>query len=173
MNYAKINKCDIANGGGIRVSLFVSGCRRHCKNCFNAEAQDFNYGKPFTKVEENEILQALKSDYIAGLTILGGEPMEPENQKDLLPFLRRVKQEFPQKTIWCYTGYTYKDNSFIEPQVYTEYTQSLFSCIDVLVDGPFEEDKKDITLKFRGSSNQRILDLQRCIKENRIILYMN
>ena len=172
MNYAEIKKTDIANGDGVRVSLFVSGCRRHCKGCFNAQAWDFNYGQPYTKETENEIITALTPDYISGLTLLGGDPMEPENQVALLPLLKRVRCEHPNKTIWCYTGYEYKDGAFIQSEIYTEYTKEMLSLIDILVDGPFIQEQKDIRLKFRGSRNQRILDLQRTLKEQRIITYL-
>ena len=172
MNYAEIKKTDIANGEGVRVSLFVSGCRRHCKNCFNKIAWDFAYGKPFTAAVEEELLEALSPAYIAGLTLLGGDPMEPENQRALLPFVKKVRERFPQKNIWCYTGYTYADGGILEPQANCEATRELVSLLDVLVDGRFEEDLKDIRLKFRGSSNQRVIDVQRSLREKNIVLYL-
>ena len=172
MNVAEIKKTDIANGEGVRVSLFVSGCRRHCKNCFNAVAWDFSYGKPFTSAVEEELLEALSPDYIAGLSLLGGDPFEPENQLALLPFVRRVKARFPHKDIWCYTGYTYEDGGLKEPEVQTPATRELVSLIDILVDGAFVEDLKDIRLKFRGSSNQRVIDIKRSISSGNTVLYL-
>ena len=172
MNYAEIKKTDIANGEGVRVSLFVSGCRRGCKNCFNKIAWDFGYGKPFTEEVEEEIIAALSPSYIAGLTLLGGDPMEPENQRALLPFVKKVRARLPQKNIWCYTGYTFKDGAIEEPQANCEVTRELISLFDVLVDGRFEESLKDIRLKFRGSSNQRVIDVKCSISENNIVLYL-
>ena len=172
MNYAEIKKTDIANGEGVRVSLFVSGCRRHCKNCFNKVTWDFSYGKPFTQDVQNELLEALAPDYIAGLTLLGGDPMEPENQRALLPFVRRVREELPQKTIWCYTGYTYRDGAIEEEQANCEVTRQFISLLDVLVDGRFVEELKDIRLVFRGSSNQRVIDIQRSIESGSVVLYL-
>lgn len=170
MNYAEIKTTDIANGEGVRVSLFVSGCRRHCKGCFNAMAWDFSYGKPFDATIEDYILEKLSPDYIAGLTLLGGDPFEPENQRALFPFLKRVKGRFPDKNIWCYTGYTFEKDSIVEAEVQTEITRELVSMIDILVDGKFKEELKDIRLKFRGSSNQRIIDVKRSILTNSIVL---
>lgn len=171
MNYAEIKLCDIANGEGVRVSLFVSGCRRHCKGCFNAMTWDFDYGKPFDAAAEELIMESLAPDYIAGLTILGGDPFEPENQRELYPFLKKVKEKYPQKNIWCYTGYTYEQGSLKEPEVRTEVTRALLSLIDVLVDGKFEEDLKDIRLKFRGSSNQRIIDVPKSLSSGNVELF--
>lgn len=171
MNYATIKFNDIANGIGVRVSLFVSGCTHHCKGCFNAEAWDFQYGEPFTPAVEDTILDALAPDYVAGLSLLGGEPMEPAHQQALLPFLRRVKARYPQKTIWCYTGYLL-DDELLAPdgRAHTAVTEEVIGLLDVMVDGRFEEDKKDIRLRFRGSSNQRIIDLPATRKAGRIIL---
>jgi len=151
MNYATIKKTDIANGIGVRVSLFVSGCRNRCKGCFQPETWDFSYGSPFTEETENEIVEALRPYWIQGLSILGGEPMEPENQAALLPFLKRVREELPDKDIWLYTGYLYE--SIVD--------SPLLQYIDVLVDGPFVEAEKDAGLAFRGSRNQRIIRLRR------------
>ena len=160
MNYASIRTCDIANGEGVRVSLFVSGCTHHCKGCFNEAAWDFAYGEPFTKKTENEILAALEPDFIDGLTILGGEPMEPENQRALMPLLRRFREKFGDtKTLWIYTGCVLETDLKAESRWRTEVTDEMLSLTDVLVDGPFLEAKKDISLQFRGSSNQRILRL--------------
>lgn len=159
MNYGNIKKCDIADGPGVRVSLFVSGCRHHCKGCFNAETWDFHYGQPYTKETEVEILEALAPSYIQGFTLLGGEPFEPENQAVLAGLVKKVREVFPKKDIWCYTGYLYDVDLIPGGKVFTEYTKAMLSCIDVLVDGEFVEEKKDITLRFRGSSNQRILEI--------------
>ncbi len=161
MNYGMIKKYDIANGPGVRVSLFVSGCRHHCKGCFNAETWDFHYGNPYTKETETEILEALKPDYIAGLTVLGGEPFEPENQVEVVKLLKKVRDIYPDKNIWCYTGYLY-DVDFIEGgKVYTKVTAEILSYIDTLVDGEFIEEEKDLRLPFRGSRNQRIISLSK------------
>ena len=158
MNYASIRKCDIANGEGIRVSLFVSGCTHRCRGCFNPEQWDFDYGRPFAADTENEILEALDNDFIDGLTILGGEPMEPENQRALVPFLRRLRERFGTgKNIWVYTGCVLESELKSETRWRTEVTDEFLAMIDVLVDGPFLESKKDISLRFRGSSNQRII----------------
>lgn len=156
MNYANIKYCDIANGTGVRTSLFVSGCRHGCKGCFNQEAWDFAYGDAFTKAVEEEIMESLKPDYIAGLTILGGEPLEPENQYGLVAFLERVKERFPEKNIWCYTGFTYPDDLKAGERAHTEVTGRILDCIDVIVDGKFIQEEADISLKFRGSKNQKI-----------------
>jgi len=161
VNYASIRTCDIANGEGVRVSLFVSGCTHHCKGCFNEAAWDFAYGEPFTKKTENEILAALEPDFIDGLTLLGGEPMEPENQRALMPLLRRFREKFGDaKTLWIYTGCVLETDLKAESSWRTEVTDEMLSLADVLVDGPFLEAKKDISLQFRGSSNQRIIHLR-------------
>ena len=161
MNYASIRTCDIANGDGVRVSLFVSGCTHRCKGCFNEEAQNFAYGKPFTRAVEDEILAALAPAHIAGLTLLGGEPMEPENQRALMPLLRRFREKFGDaKTLWIYTGCVLETDLKAESRWRTEVTDEMLSLTDVLVDGPFLEAKKDISLQFRGSSNQRIIHLR-------------
>lgn len=163
MNYGEIKNCDIANGEGVRVSLFVSGCTHHCKGCFNPMTWDFNYGKPFTSEAEDKILKMLEPDYINGLTLLGGEPMEKDNQRVLLPFIKRVKQLYPNKNIWCYTGYTL-ETDLLNGKARTECTDELLSLIDVLVDGEFILEQKNISLAFRGSSNQRIIDLKKTIE---------
>ncbi len=170
MNYATIKYCDIANGLGVRTSLFVSGCTHMCKGCFKSEAWDFNYGKPFTSQVEDEIINSLKPDFIDGLSLLGGEPFEPKNQQALLPFLQRVKKEFPNKDIWCYTGYLFDEELLKGSRAKTEYTYEMLKCIDVLVDGRFIEELKDISLEFRGSSNQRIIDVKKSLKENKVII---
>lgn len=171
MHYAAIKKRDIANGLGVRVSLFVSGCTHHCPGCFNAETWDFSYGKPFMRETEEEILQALAPSFINGLTLLGGEPFEPENQRALLPFVRRVRAQLPEKDIWCYSGYRLDDELLRASRARCEVTDALLSCIDVLVDGRFVQAKKDITLRFRGSSNQRLLDVPASLAAGRAVLW--
>lgn len=161
MNYGAIKKFDIADGLGVRVSLFVSGCRNHCPGCQNQETWDFAFGKQFTPETEREILDALAPDYIEGLTVLGGEPFEEENQRVLAPFLEKVRAAYPYKDIWCYTGYVYeKDLQAADGLKRCEVTGRMLACIDVLVDGPYIESQRDLTLDFRGSSNQRILYLR-------------
>lgn len=171
MYYGEIKKTDIANGIGVRVSLFVSGCRRHCKNCFNRQTWDFCYGRPFTEQTEQMLLEALKPSYINGLTVLGGEPFEPENQRVLVPFLKRVRASFPEKTIWCFTGATLESDLLQQSANRCEVTDEMLSLIDVLVDGAFIEALKDISLQFRGSSNQRLIDLPATLREGRIVLW--
>ncbi len=168
MNYAEIKKYDVANGLGVRISLFVSGCTHHCKNCFNSIAWDFNYGKTFNKDIEDEIIEFLKKPMISGLTILGGEPMEIVNQKALYEFVKRVKNEVPNKSIWCYTGYLLEDLLYGSQHI--DITNDLLNMIDILVDGKYIDELKDITLKYRGSSNQRIIDLKQTLLKNEIIL---
>jgi anaerobic ribonucleoside-triphosphate reductase activating protein len=170
MNYSKINKNDIANGIGIRVTLFVSGCTHHCKGCFNPDTWDFKFGELFTEETAKELLEAMKPSYINGLTLLGGEPMEPSNQRALLPFLKRLKEELPQKTVWCFSGYTFEELTG-ESRARCEVTDEVLSLIDVLVDGEFKEELKDITLRFKGSSNQRIIDMGESIKTSKIVLW--
>ncbi len=160
MYYGNIKKTDIADGPGVRVALFVSGCRVNCEGCFNRQTWDFNFGKEFTDATENEIFLALEPEYIAGLTILGGEPFEEENQRALAPFLKKVKEKFPDKNIWCYTGYVYDwDILPADGKKRCEATEAMLECIDTLVDGPFVAELRDISLAFRGSSNQRIINL--------------
>ena len=171
MNYANIKTYSIENGTGVRVSLFVSGCTHHCKGCFNEEAWDFSYGKPFTKETEDEIIHDLEPDYMAGITLLGGEPMEVANQKALRPFMERIKKELPEKTIWIYSGYTYEE--LMNPdniRCHSGDTETILAMADVLVDGRFQIEHKDMTLRFRGSSNQRIIDLKQTRKCSEIIL---
>lgn len=161
MKYADIKYYDIANGLGVRTSLFVSGCTHRCKGCFNEIAWDFNYGKEFTEKTIEEILNSLEPKYIKGLSLLGGEPMEPSSQRALLPLLRQMKKRFPQKDIWCYTGYTYEPD-LLNPngRAHCEVTDEFLSYIDILVDGEFDQSLHDISLKFRGSRNQRLLQIQ-------------
>ena len=171
MKYGEIKNYDIANGEGVRVTLFVSGCTHHCKGCFNAETWDFNYGKSFTTEVEDKLIEDLSPGYIAGLTLLGGEPFEPVNQRALLPFVKRVREMYPNKTIWCYTGYTYDTDLAAGGKAYCECTDELLSLLDILVDGEFVEELKDITLVFRGSSNQRVIDVQKSLQDGRVCLY--
>ena len=159
MHYGEIKNCDIANGEGVRVTLFVSGCTNHCKNCFQPQTWDFNYGKPFTEETEAELFRLLSPRYIRGLTLLGGEPVEPENQRALLPFLRKLRRELPEKTVWAFTGFTWEELHTEGSHPRCEVTDELLNLIDVLVDGRYVEELKDIGLRFRGSSNQRLLDL--------------
>ena len=170
MYYGMIKKTDIADGPGVRVSLFVSGCTHHCKGCFQPETWDFKYGRPYIKSTEQEIIEALNHEYIAGLTLLGGEPFEPDNQRVLVRLLRRVRNTFPQKDIWCYTGYTYEADLLEDSRARCEATEEMLSYIDVLVDGEFHEEEKNIALRFRGSSNQRLLDLRKTREQKKIIL---
>lgn len=170
MKYATIKECDIANGVGIRVSLFVSGCTHHCEGCFNEVAWDFNYGEEFTVDVENKIIELLKPDYVHGLTLLGGEPFEIQNQKRLLPFLKKVKQIYPNKNIWAYTGYLFERELLNESKGRCEITDELLSYIDVLVDGRFILEQKDIALKFRGSTNQRIINVKLSLSTGHTIL---
>ena len=171
MNFANIKKHDIANGVGVRVSLFVSGCTHRCKGCFNAEAWDFAYGRPYTEETEEEILSALDKSYIAGLSLLGGEPFEPCNQRALLPLLRKFRRRFPQKDVWCYSGYTLDKDLTGGGRAHCEATEEMLSLIDILVDGEFVEEKKDLKLRFRGSSNQRIIDVKRTLAEGQVRLW--
>lgn len=175
MNYATIKWTDIANGEGVRVSLFVSGCTHRCKNCFNEVAWDFGYGQPFDEKVADEIVKALSSGYIAGLSLLGGEPLEPQNQEALLPFVKRVKALYPHKTIWCYTGFTLDEKKGVlrETAKNTPYTQELIAAFDVLVDGAYIEELKDIRLKFRGSSNQRVIDVPATLAQGECVLYLD
>ena len=173
MYYGEIKKTDIANGTGVRVTLFVSGCRRHCKNCFNPETWSFTNGQPFTDDTAREIIDALRPSYINGLTLLGGEPMEIENQRAFLPFVRQVRAAYPDKTIWCYTGCTLERDLYAGGTYHCEATDELMSLIDVLVDGEFIEEKKNLRLRFCGSTNQRIIDMKATRENGRggVILY--
>lgn len=169
MYYGNIKYCDIADGEGVRTTLFVSGCTHHCKGCFQPETWDFAYGEEFTPDVEDAILESLAPVYVDGLTVLGGEPMEPANQRALVGFLERVKEAYPAKTIWVYTGDTYEGLIDSASPRRTEATDRLLACIDVLVDGPFVEELKDITARFRGSSNQRIIDLAATRKAGHVV----
>lgn len=170
MNYCAVKPVDIANGIGVRVSLFVAGCTHHCPGCFNPDTWDFAAGKPFDGTAEQMLLEALSPSYICGLSLLGGEPFEPANQRALLPFLQAVRARFPEKDIWTYTGYVYDRDLVPGGRAYCEATDPMLDLIHVLVDGPFVEAKKDISLKFRGSSNQRLIDLTETRKTGKIIL---
>lgn len=162
MKYADIKYCDVANGTGVRTSLFVSGCTHRCRGCFNEVAWDFNYGNEFTDEAAEEILKACGKSYIAGLSLLGGEPMEPANQRALLPLVKRFKEQYPEKTVWCYTGYTYETDLLdCKGRAHCEATRELLQYIDILVDGEFDEEQMDLKLKFRGSRNQRVLEIHR------------
>lgn len=170
MYYGEIKDCDIANGEGVRVSLFVSGCTNHCERCFQPQTWDFAYGQPFTAETEEQILSLLSPGYINGLTLLGGEPFEPLNQRALLPFVRRVKAAFPEKNIWAFSGFTYEELLREGSYAHCEATEELLSLIDVLVDGRFVEALKDISLRFRGSSNQRLIDLNATRRTGQLVL---
>ena len=162
MKYANIKYYDIANGLGVRTSLFVSGCTHRCKGCFNAVAWDFDYGKEFTQETIDTILNSMEPGYISGLSLLGGEPLEPENQRGLLPLLRQFKERFPRKDVWCYSGYTYETDILAQNgRAHCEVTDELLSYVDILVDGEFDQDLYDISLKFRGSRNQRVLQIHK------------
>ncbi|WP_029503776.1 anaerobic ribonucleoside-triphosphate reductase activating protein [Lachnoclostridium phytofermentans] len=171
MNYATIKPFDVANGPGVRVSLFVSGCTHHCKGCFNEVAWDFHYGEPFTEETIEHILTLLKPDYIAGLSLLGGEPLEFKNQLGLLPLLRRVKEAYPAKNIWCYSGYLFDVDILGKMAMEHQETKELISYLDVLVDGKFIEEKKNINLRFRGSENQRVISVKESLRSENIILW--
>ncbi len=171
MNYADIKECDVANGPGIRISLFVSGCTHHCKNCFNEETWDFNYGSLFTEKEIDQILTLLKPEHIHGFTLLGGEPFEYKNQQGVLPLLRAIKKHYPKKDIWCFSGYLFDQDILGVMCKKWEETEEMLQYIDVLVDGEFIEEQKDLSLRFKGSSNQRIIMVQASLKAGNIILW--
>ena len=173
MHYSTIKDCDIANGIGVRITLFVSGCTNHCKNCFQPQTWDFDFGEPFTEETEKKLLQMLKPDYINGLTLLGGEPMEPQNQRALVPFLKRVREAYPNKNIWCFTGFTYEVLKTDGSHPRCEVTDEMLSLIDVLVDGRYVDELKDLTLQFRGSSNQRLIDMVKTRKNGEVTLLPN
>ncbi len=175
MNYVTIKWTDIANGEGVRISLFVSGCTHRCKNCFNEIAWDFSYGAPFDEQIQEKILSELGSSFIEGLSLLGGEPLEPQNQAALYPFIQEVKKRYPQKTVWCYTGFVLdeKTGALKETHKNTPCTQALIALFDVLVDGAYVEELHDIRLKFRGSSNQRVIDVQKTLQKKECVLYLD
>lgn len=171
MNFATIKNCDIANGPGVRVSLFVSGCTHRCKGCFNAVAWDFDYGEPFTQKTVAMILEYLKPDHIKGITLLGGEPFEPQNQPAIVDLLRQIKEKYPNKSIWAFSGYLFEKDILSGRLGPWELTREYISYLDVLVDGPFIEEKKDLSLRFRGSSNQRIINVPASLEQNKIVLW--
>lgn len=173
MNYAEIKNCDIANGPGVRISLFVSGCTHHCKGCFNEVAWDFHYGSPFTQETIDKILEMMKPKYIKGLTLLGGEPFEPQNQQPIVELLRQIKQKMPDKSIWAFSGYLF-DRDILSGRLGDwKVTREYLSYLDVLVDGPFVEEKKNLSLRFRGSENQRIIDVPASLAQNEIVLWQD
>ena len=171
MNYAAIKACDIANGPGVRITLFVSGCNHHCKGCFNQEAWDFDYGMPFTQETVDTIIRMMKPSYIKGLTLLGGEPFDPRNQGAVVELLRQVKQAYPQKTVWAFSGYLFDRDILSGNLGDWEVTREYLSYLDVLVDGPFVEAKKDLMLRFRGSSNQRLIDVPKSLASGEVVLW--
>lgn len=173
MYYATIKNCDIANGPGVRVSLFVSGCTHHCPGCFNQEAWDFHYGQPFTEETIQTILDMLRPAYIRGLTLLGGEPFDPRNQEAVVQLLRRVKQELPEKTIWAFSGYLFDRDILSGKLGDWEITKEYLGYLDVLVDGPFVEAKKNLSLRFRGSENQRLIDVPASLASETIVLWQD
>lgn len=172
MHYATIKNCDIANGPGVRVSLFVSGCTRHCPDCFNSVAWDFDYGEPFTQGTIDHIIALLSPAHIRGLTVLGGEPMEPQNQPGVLELVRQVRERLPEKSIWCFTGYILEEHllsgKLCDPET---VTLPLLRCLDVLVDGPFIAAEKDLSLSFRGSRNQRLIDMKKTLQTGKVVLW--
>ena len=170
MNYANIKNCDIANGEGVRVTLFVSGCTNRCEGCFQPETWDFDFGEPFTREVEDKIIEMLAPNYIRGLTLLGGEPFEPSNQRVLAPFVERVKERYPSKNIWAFTGFTYEKLLEDGYPKRTEVTDKLLSMVDVLVDGRFVKALKNLRLKFRGSSNQRLIDMNKTRQQGVVVL---
>lgn len=171
MNYATIKNCDIANGPGVRISLFVSGCTHRCKGCFNEVAWDFNYGQPFTQETVEMILEMMAPSYIKGITLLGGEPFEPQNQPALLELVKRIGQKYPDKSIWAFSGYLYEKDILAGRLGDPAITRAFLEHIDVLVDGPFVESLKDLSLRFRGSSNQRLIDVKRSLAQGQTVLW--
>ena len=171
MHYGNIKNYDIADGEGVRVTLFCSGCTNRCEGCFQPETWDFCYGKEYTKETEDQLIQMLPNLNIQGLTLLGGDPFEPSNQRTLITLLRRVKQELPTKDVWAYTGFVYEQDLLEGQRKHTEVTDEMLSYIDVLVDGPFVIDEKDISLYFRGSTNQRVIDMPKTLKSGSVVIY--
>ncbi|MBR5869579.1 MAG: anaerobic ribonucleoside-triphosphate reductase activating protein [Clostridia bacterium] len=177
MYYGEIKNCDVANGEGVRISLFVSGCTHHCKDCFNPQTWSFTYGQPYTEETEAELLRLLAPDYINGITLLGGEPMEPDNQRALLPLVKKIREQYPDKSVWCFTGYTldedlwHVDGSIPDSRAFCEVTETFLSMIDVLIDGEFVAELKNISLRFRGSENQRIIDMKKTREAGEVVLW--
>ena len=170
MNYAGVKYCDIANGLGCRTVLFVSGCRNACKGCFQPETWAFDYGNPFDEKIQQDILDSLKPDYVQGITFLGGEPFEEENQRELRPFMKKVRELHPNKNVWCFTGYVYDRDLVPGGRKYTEDTDEMLDMIDVLVDGPYIQEERDLRIKFRGSRNQRLIDMKKTRECGTIVL---
>ncbi len=174
MKIAQIKTNDIADGEGVRTSVFVSGCRHHCKGCFNEIAWDFEYGREYNKGVEEEILKSVEPAWIAGITLLGGEPFEPENCPGMIGLVKEFKKRYPQKTVWCYSGFTIDELAGIKPsRVKTEEALELLQLVDILVDGEYVEEKKNISLKFRGSENQRVIDVKKTLAEKQVVLYLD
>ena len=172
MHYGELKKCDIANGAGVRVTLFVSGCTNHCPDCFQPQTWDFCYGREFTDATKAEIFAELDKPFVSGLTVLGGEPFEPENQRDLLPLLQEVRRRYPDKSIWCFTGFRLEDELLRDGSYpRCEVTDALLACIDILVDGRFVKELKDISLQFRGSRNQRVIDMARTRETGQVAIW--
>lgn len=177
MYYGEIKTCDVANGEGVRISLFVSGCTHHCRDCFNPQTWSFTYGQPYTEETERELLELLAPAYIDGITLLGGEPMEPDNQRALLPLLHKIREQYPKKSIWCFSGYTldedlwHPDGTKPDSRAYCEVTDEMLSLIDVLIDGEFVAELKNISLRFRGSENQRIIDMRKTREAGEVVLW--
>lgn len=169
MNYGNIKYCDVADGTGVRTSVFVSGCRNRCEDCFNSATWDFSYGKVFDKGVEDEVIESLAPNYIAGLTVLGGEPFEPENQSGVLSLVKRAKERFPDKSVWIFSGFTYEE-LLSGSRAATDTAKQILEVCDVLVDGRFEKDKRNLMLKFRGSENQRIIDLKATLSSGEVVL---
>ncbi len=169
MNYSELKLFDVANGPGIRVTLYVSGCTHHCNGCFNTVTWDFNAGKPFDEAVMDKIIDAMKASYIAGITILGGEPFEYVNQEGLLPLLKKVKETYPEKDVWCFTGYLFDKDIIDAMAKESPYTSELLKYIDVIVDGPFIEEQRNLMLKFKGSENQRTIDVQKSLETGYVI----
>ena len=171
MNYAKIKYYDVSNGPGVRTSLYVSGCRNHCKNCFNPETWDFGYGELFTEEVEDKIIKSMKPDYIKGFTLLGGDPFEPENAERLAPFMEKLRKTYPEKSIWCFTGYDFESDLLTGRLGNIDTNMRILNTLDVLVDGRFVEELKDLNLRFRGSSNQRIILVKKSLENDDVILW--
>lgn len=171
MNYCEIKNCDIANGPGVRITLFVSGCRNHCPGCFQPETWDFSFGNPFDEGTQKRLIKMLEPSYIRGITVLGGEPFEPENQSALLGLLSEIRRRFPGKDVWIFTGFTWEELHSPDCRAFTEFTEELINAADVIVDGRFVEEKKNIRLRFRGSENQRLIDVKRTRSDGRIALW--
>ena len=170
MYFSKINDCDIANGEGVRVTLFVSGCTNRCEHCFQPETWDFEYGEPFTEKTQETLMEMLDKFYIKGLTLLGGEPMEPSNQRALLPFVKKVKERYPEKNIWCFSGFTYEMLKTEGSHPRCECTDEFIENLDVLVDGRFVQALKNPGLRFRGSSNQRLIDVKKTLETGEVVM---